>query len=148
MVRKTTRTTKTTKPATTRAAKAGTAAGAAPVADPTPAGASPEAAVAAPRLLGKRELIDLVVAASGIKKKAAKPVIEAMLKELGDALSRGETLNLQPFGKANVKRHKDLENAEIIELRLRRSKLALKAAEAHGLGTPGTPKDPLAEAAE
>ena len=96
--------------------------------------------------LGKRSLIDRVVISSGIKKKAAKPVIEAVLKELGDALSRGETLNLQPFGKANVKRHKDLEHAEIIELRLRRSKLAIAAAEA--AEHPVTPLDPLAEAAE
>lgn len=72
--------------------------------------------------LGKRELIDRVVEASGIKKKAAKPVIEAMLKELGDALSRGETLNLQPFGKAIVKTLKPLDNADVIEIRLRRSK--------------------------
>jgi nucleoid DNA-binding protein len=96
--------------------------------------------------LGKRELIDRVVMASGIKKKAAKPVIEAVLKELGDAVSRGDTLNLQPFGKANVKRRKDLEHAEIIEVRLRRSKLAIKAAEA--ASDPLTPTDPLAEAAE
>ena len=81
------------------------------------------------KAMGKRELIDRVVTSSGIKKKAAKPVVEAMLKELGDALSRGETLNLQPFGKGIVKSRKELENAEIVELRLRRSKLALKAAE-------------------
>lgn len=93
------------------------------------------------KILGKRELVERVVSASGIKKRAAKPVIEAMLKELGDALSRGETLNLQPFGKGIVKTRKDLENAEVVELRLRRSKLALKAAE-----TPAS--DPLAEAAE
>ena len=103
--------------------------------------------------LGKRELIDRVVIASGIKKKAAKPVIEAMLKELGDACSRGETLNLQPFGKANVKRRKELENAEIIELRLRRSKLAVLAAEAAAETAAVSPdlteaSDPLAEAAE
>ena len=102
--------------------------------------------------MGKRELIDRVVETSGIKKKAAKPVVEAMLKELGDALSRGETLNLQPFGKAIVKNRKDLENAEIIELRLRRSKQAMRAADATTAGddqgddTP--PSDPLVEAAE
>ncbi len=99
--------------------------------------------------LGKRQLIDKVVETSGIKKKAAKPVIEAVLKELGDALSRGETLNLQPFGKAIVKNTKDLANAEIVELRLRRSKLAIKAAKAAAPeDTPTPPKDPLAEAAE
>ena len=99
--------------------------------------------------LGKRQLIDRVVEASGIKKKAAKPVIEAVLKELGVALSRDETLNLQPFGKAIVKNRKELANAEIVELRLRRSKLAIKAAEAGEAGdAPTGPKDPLAEAAE
>lgn len=77
------------------------------------------------KVLGKRELIDRVVEASGIKKKAAKPVVEAMLKELGDALSRGETLNLQPLGKGIVKNHKELENAEVIEMRLRRSRQAM-----------------------
>jgi len=105
--------------------------------------------VTGPKVMGKRELIDLVVTASGIKKKAAKPVVEAMLKELGDALSRGETLNLQPFGKGIVKNRKDLENAEIVEIRLRRSKLALKAAETRADGGDDEgPRDPLAEAAE
>ena len=80
------------------------------------------------KILGKRELIDRVVEASGIKKKAAKPVVEAMLRELGDALSRGETLNLQPFGKGIVKTAKTLENAEVIEMRLRRSKQSLESA--------------------
>jgi len=97
------------------------------------------------RVMGKRDLIDRVVQASGIKKKAAKPVVEAMLRELGDALSRGETLNLQPFGKGIVKNSKDLENAEIIEMRLRRSKQALKAAAATAISPV---VDPLAEAAE
>ena len=101
------------------------------------------------KAMGKRELIDRVVTASGIKKKAAKPVVEAMLKELGDALSRGETLNLQPFGKGIVKSRKELENAEIVELRLRRSKLALKAAEADAAQTAGEPEDSvLSKAAE
>lgn len=100
------------------------------------------------RTLGKKELIDRVVDASGIKKKDAKPVIEAMLKELGDALSRGETLNLQPFGKGIVKTRKDLENAEIVELRLRRSKLALKAAEGPASEVSSVFADPLADTAE
>ncbi|WP_425050228.1 HU family DNA-binding protein [Psychromarinibacter sp. S121] len=93
------------------------------------------------KVLGKRELLERVVLASGIKKRAAKPVVEAMLKELGDAFARGDTVNLQPFGKGIVKSVKDLENAEVVELRLRRSKVAIRAAESG-------PKDPLAEAAE
>ena len=147
MVRKTTTARKTTARRTTKAAAKTTApkpvAAKAPVEDTATADipVTETAVKAAEKTMGKRELIDRVVAASGIKKSAAKPVIVAMLKELGDGLSRGETLNLQPFGKANVKRHKHLENAEIIELRLRRSKLALKAAETSF-------PDPLAEAAE
>jgi len=102
----------------------------------------PPAAAAPVKVLGKRELVDRVVAASGIKKKAAKPVVEAMLKELGDALSREEALNLQPFGKASIKRNKDMPNAEVIELRLRRSKLAVQAAEASAQDPAGQGADP------
>ena len=124
MVKKTT----TPKKTTTRSKTAPTPATAE---KPAPKPATEDAVKTATvvKAMGKRELIDRVVTSSGIKKKAAKPVVEAMLKELGDALSRGETLNLQPFGKGIVKSRKELENAEIVELRLRRSKLALKAAE-------------------
>ncbi|MEM1289596.1 MAG: HU family DNA-binding protein [Pseudomonadota bacterium] len=125
-----TRTTRKTAPARPAAAKA--------VAKTPAVRARP--APATLKVLGKRELIDRVVDASGIKKRAAKPVIESVLKELGDAFSRGDTLNLQPFGKGIVKAHKDLENAEVIEVRIRRSKTALRAF--------NQPSDPLAEAAE
>ncbi len=128
---------KTAKPVkTAKPAAAKPAAAPDPVSGPVPGKAADEV-----RVLGKRELVDRVVTASGIKKRAAKPVIEAMLKELGDALSRGETLNLQPFGKGIVKTRKNLENAEVVELRLRRSRLAMDAAENAAL-------PPLAEAAE
>ncbi len=96
-------------------------------------------------ILGKRELIDRVVESSGIKKKSAKPVVEAMLRELGDALSRGETLNLQPFGKGIVKNRKSLENAEVIELRLRRSRQAMEATATE---VAAIDPDPFTEAAE
>ncbi|MDJ0629030.1 MAG: HU family DNA-binding protein [Rhodobacter sp.] len=136
--RKTT-TRRTTKPRTKPAAA--TAAREAEATKTPTHAADPVGAQVAGKILGKRELIDRVVTASGIKKSAAKPVIEAMLRELGEALSQGDTLNLQPLGKGIVKNRKDLENAEVIELRLRRSKLAIKAAAA--------PRpDPLAEAAE
>lgn len=108
----------------------------------TPSATDTDDTAATPvKVLGKRELLERVVIASGIKKRAAKPVVEAMLKELGDAFARGETVNLQPFGKGIVKSFKDLENAQVLELRLRRSKTAVRAAETG-------PKDPLAEAAE
>ncbi len=147
MVRKTTKTLKAKPPSAAKILKV------TPGADEASSGADFEktGSADAVKVLGKRELIDRVVKASGIKKKAAKPVIEAVLKELGDAVSRGETLNLQPFGKANVKRSKDLEHAEILEVRLRRSKLAIKAAEEAAAPLDDTvvvPLDPLAEPAE
>lgn len=132
---KTTTKTTATRRKTTAAAKKTTAprrstAAKAPVAKPAAAATAPVEPVETVKVMGKRELIDRVVEASGIKKKAAKPVVEAMLRELGDALSRGETLNLQPFGKGIVKNRKTLENAEVVELRLRRSKQAMAASAA------------------
>lgn len=70
--------------------------------------------------LRKKELIERVVKASGIKKKDAKPVIEAMLQVLGDALTAGEELVLPPFGKAKVNRQKDLAQGEMMIVKLRR----------------------------
>ena len=87
--------------------------------------------------LRKKELIDRVVAASGMKKRDVKPVVEAMLSVLGDALSKGEALNLQPFGKAKVTRQKPLDNGEVITTRLRRN---------HARSAPVS--TPLAEPAE
>lgn len=127
MVKKTTTIKKTPKPRTPKPAVAAVGDVAeTPIEMPPPLAEAEDVDLV--KSIGKRELIDRVVEASGIKKKSAKPVVEAMLKELGDALSRGENLNLQPFGKGIVKSHKNLENAEIIEMRLRRSKLAVSAA--------------------
>ena len=72
-----------------------------------------------------------------------------MLRELGDALTRGETLNLHPFGKGIVKSRKTLENAEVVELRLRRSRQALAAGtDADAETTDNVDAAPIAEAAE
>lgn len=74
-----------------------------------------------PRALRKPELVNRVVMATGMKKKVVKPVVEAMLAELGAAMSGGEQLNLQPFGKMRVTRQKDLANGEVLVAKLRRS---------------------------
>jgi len=96
------------KPATRRAT--------AKVVKKTPTAPAPE--VASP-MLRKKELIERVVARSGIKKKDAKPVIEAMLSVLGEALANGEDLNLQPLGKVMVKKTKELANAKMMVTRIR-----------------------------
>lgn len=73
----------------------------------------------APDLLKKRELIENVVRRSGIKKKDAKPVVEAMLAELGETLASGRGVALPPFGRAKINRQKDLEDGRVLIVKLR-----------------------------
>jgi DNA-binding protein len=85
--------------------------------------------------LKKKELIDLVVERSNIKKKDAKPVVEAMLAVLGETIASGRELNLQPLGKLRINRSTDKGNGRVIICKLRQS-----------LGTASGPKDALAQA--
>ncbi len=71
--------------------------------------------------LKKKELVERVAEVAGVKKKIAKSVVEATLVELGAALSRGEELNLPPFGKVRVNRQRDAGGGEVLILRLRRA---------------------------
>lgn len=87
--------------------------------------------------LKKRELIDLVVDRAGIKKKDAKPAVEAALAILGEAIASGRELNLQPLGKLRINRVEDKENGRVIVCKLRQSN-----------STGPDEKEPLAEAAE
>ena len=70
--------------------------------------------------LRKKELIDTVVRRSGIKKKDAKPVIEALLAELGENLAAGRELALPPLGRVKINREKDIPNGRVIVMKLRR----------------------------
>jgi len=88
----------------------------------TPAAKTPVTATIEPPVLRKKELIERVVARSGVKKKDAKPTIEAMLAVLGEALASGEELNLQPFGKVMVKRVNEQANAKVMTCRIRQRK--------------------------
>lgn len=72
--------------------------------------------------LKKKELIDKVVSRSDVKKKYAKPVIEAMLEILGEAVNEGRELNLQPFGKLKHNRTKETDNAHVAIVKIRQSK--------------------------
>lgn len=71
--------------------------------------------------LKKTDLINMVVAQSGMKKKDVKPVVEATLLVLGKVLSEGRPMNLPPFGKAKVTRAKDAGNATVTTMRIRQS---------------------------
>ncbi|HCP82400.1 MAG TPA: DNA-binding protein [Octadecabacter sp.] len=67
----------------------------------------------------KPELIERVMAETGMKKKDVKPVVEAMLSVLGRALTKGEDLTVPPLGKLMVKRTKEAANATIVTVKLR-----------------------------
>lgn len=70
----------------------------------------------------KVELVNLIVERTGMKKKDVKPVVEATLEVLGEAISNGQELNLQPFGRIKVNNTKDLANAQVHSVRIRQSK--------------------------
>lgn len=67
-----------------------------------------------------KDLIDRVVATAGVKKKDARPVIEATLKHLGEALAAGEALILQPLGRLRVSRTNPGKGGDTLTLKLRR----------------------------
>jgi DNA-binding protein HU-alpha len=54
--------------------------------------------------LTKRKLLDLVAAETGGKRAKMRGVVDATLRQVGDALSRGESLSLPPLGRINVAR--------------------------------------------
>ncbi|WP_241525836.1 HU family DNA-binding protein [Pseudophaeobacter leonis] len=69
--------------------------------------------------LNKKELIDEAVLRSGIQKKEAKPVVEALLAILGEAVASGRDLNLRPFGKLHLNRSVAKTNGTVHMCRLR-----------------------------
>ena len=94
----------------------------------------PEAVTQQVELLKKSAFIERVMARVDIKKRDAKPTIEAALAVLTDALVAGEDINLPPAGKFRVMRTKDLDDgAQVITLRLRTPKNASVATTADRL---------------
>lgn len=84
----------------------------------------------------KKDLIDRVIARSGVKPRYVRPVIDALLLELGDMLEEAETLQLQPLGTLKVQRRKDVDDGEVIITKVKRKKESPDG------------NDPLAAAAE
>ncbi|KIN60833.1 DNA-binding protein HU [Sulfitobacter noctilucae] len=70
-------------------------------------------------MLRKKELVDLVVARAGMKKKDVKPVVESVLAVLGEALHDNRELNLQPLGRIKVRREKQLANGRMVVAKIR-----------------------------
>ena len=104
-----------------KAKAAAGAQGAAKAAKPVKAGAGAEGDTqgSAP-LLRKKDLLDRVGEKSKAKKKDIKDVVEATLLVMGEALARGEELNLPPLGKAKVNRQKGVNGGDMYIIKLRR----------------------------
>lgn len=98
--------------------------------------------------LKKRELIDEVVSRSGVRKKFAKPAIEAMIDILGEAIADGREVNLQPLGKIKQQRIKDTSNARITVAKIRQSKSAGPALDPADRADDDNSNETVAEPAE
>jgi len=87
-----------------------------------------------------KDLIERVVAETGAKRNAVKPVVEATLKALGQAFDAGDHLTLPPLGRARVNRSKDTAGGAMLTIKLRRG--------GAGKGQADPADDPLAAAEE
>ncbi len=81
---------------------------------------APQAVILGP-VMRKKELIDTVVTRSGIKKKDAKPVVDAMLAVLGEALADNRELILPPMGRIKVRKEKLLPNGRVLVTKIRQT---------------------------
>ncbi|GEM_PF-1335873 len=69
----------------------------------------------------KKHLLENVSRRTGVRKNEIRPIVDAVLAELGEALAEDAELVLQPLGKLMVKRVKDVSNATVYTCRIRHS---------------------------
>ncbi|MGR3758889.1 HU family DNA-binding protein [Roseobacteraceae bacterium NS-SX3] len=112
---------------------------------PQPVALTAADAVAAGPAVRKKELVEQAVLRSGVKKKDAKPVVEAVLDILGEAVAGGRDLNLQPFGKLRINRSQSRSNGTVHACRLRQP-AGQPGGEENASGEEKSLPDPLAEA--
>jgi DNA-binding protein HU-alpha len=93
-------------------------------------------------MLRKKEFIERVAARTDAKMGQVRDITEAVLAELGDALSKGETLSLSPLGKLRVNRQVERSEHEVLVVKIRRS---TDGDDANDEGGEKTDTDPLAE---
>ena len=89
---------------------------------------TPQAVILGP-VMRKKELIDTVVIRSGIKKKDAKPVVDAMLAVLGEALGDNRELILPPMGRLKIRKEKKLPNGRVLVAKIRQTSQLKKSDE-------------------
>lgn len=104
-------------------------------------GTAPVGAVLA--TVKKKDLLERVAQATGADRKQVRDIVEATLTALGEALSKGEELNLPPFGKLKVNRQHERAVGEMMTLKLRRG--AGPAAGGKSSSKRKLAKEPLAE---
>ena len=95
--------------------------------------------------LKRQELIAQVVARSEVKKKFAKPVLEAALAVIGEALAEGRDLNLAPMGKVKINRTKQVANGRVMVTRIRQNSPRVGG---DGTGADKDPKEVVADPEE
>ena len=77
-------------------------------------------AASGPVMVRRKEMVARIVAASGLQPYAVKSALDAVLAQLGNALSAGEALNLHPLGKVTVIRQKQMGDKEVLTCKIRR----------------------------
>jgi nucleoid DNA-binding protein len=104
-----------------KARPAGAGKTAAAVGQPEPATAgSPMSGSPMSGALRLKDLVEQVSSLTGSRKRDVKPVVEATLSALGQALAADRVLALPTFGKARVNRHRESGGGETLTIKLRR----------------------------
>jgi DNA-binding protein HU-alpha len=67
-----------------------------------------------------KDLSDRVAELAGARKALVKPVVEATLRLLGEALEAGRALNLPPLGRARVSRSRATAKGAALTVKLKR----------------------------
>ncbi len=81
--------------------------------------ATEDAAAKGPSLKIK-DLVTRVAEATGGKRKDVKEMVEATLKVLGDAMAKGEDMNLPGFGRTRITRSAEKDGAAHLTMKVRR----------------------------
>lgn len=71
-------------------------------------------------MLRIRDLVVAVTEASGGKRKDVREIVEATLKVMGDALARGDDMNLLGLGRTRIARSMERDGASHLTLKVRR----------------------------
>ena len=78
------------------------------------------AEVVAPRdVLTKKDLVARAVEISGVKKKDARPAVEAALQVVLSALAEGNEVNVPPYGKIRIVKEKAIKGGKMITAKIR-----------------------------